>query len=255
VGVWRRIVALIRSRRGATDDGDDPLADFDRAEAQQRHLLQTLREGLVDVATSVQELEHQAERLRASLPILTARAERAAAHGETDLARGALERKQFVVRELTALDGQLAEVKRGERDLLAAHQRLWTRIERVKRQRAVFAARRVAAESQIEVGQALSGVTGELAQLGFAVERAERETRRLQARAQALASLVADESASPEHLSADAFERALHAAETGVGIDEDLARIEEDLLGTEPSAQALVSETGDPTAIGPSAQG
>jgi phage shock protein A len=193
----------------------------------------------------VHELEREAERLRASLPILTGRAERAVANGESDLARAALERKQFVARELTTLDGQLAEVRRGERDLLAALQRLWTQIERVKRQRAVFAARRVAAESQIEVGQALSGVTGELAQLGFAVDRAEREAQRLRARAQALASLVADEMVSPENLSADAFERALHAAEIGVGIDEELAKIEDDLLGTEPSAQALVSETGD----------
>jgi phage shock protein A len=250
VGLWRRVLALIQSKRESADIQGNTAILFDRADHQQRQMLWRLRAGIVDVATAVEELEREATRLRAATGGLDERARRAVVSGRTDLARIALERKRLGLHELATLDEHLATVKQTERELLAAHQQLSLQMEQLRRRRTVWAARRTAAETHIEITRAVTGLTGELRGLGFAIERAEHDAARLQVRAQALASLMGDEMPVIGLSAEDAFERALRAAEDAHSIAEERTTILDELRGHERPTREL--STGEDAARCPS---
>src|SRR5919198_592863 len=106
MGLWSRTLMLFRIRTSAAlDRAEDPREVLDYAYSQQLELLRKVKQGLVDVATSKAQLEHQAEKLRARLPHLEGQARRALAAGREDLARLALERKQTAGGELETLAG------------------------------------------------------------------------------------------------------------------------------------------------------
>src|SRR5437588_30289 len=92
MGVWTRIKLLLNTEvSSALDRAEDPRQVLDYAYNQQQELLITLRRGLVDVATSKQQLEQQATRLQNRIPQLDDQARRAVTAGRDDLARVAIE--------------------------------------------------------------------------------------------------------------------------------------------------------------------
>jgi phage shock protein A len=202
---------------------------LDYAYNQQRELLVKLRRGLLDVATSKQQLEQQAEKLTARVPQLEDQARRALAAGREDLARVALERKRAAESELRGLTGQVTEVAAEEERLTKQERALALRIEEFRTHRDVLAARYNAADAEVKVKEALSGVSGELAELGMAVGRAEEKTERLQARARALDSLV-DIGALPPAGGGDYVEAELLRLTSGAEIDEELAKLRSEVV-------------------------
>ena len=80
------------------------------------------RIGLIDVATSKQQLAEQVKTMRARIPKLDKQARQAVAADREDLARMALNRKQTALAELEGLDMQLAELDQEEAQLAAAEQ-------------------------------------------------------------------------------------------------------------------------------------
>src|SRR5258708_11136844 len=110
MSVWTRIRLLFNTEvSSALDEAEDPRKVLDYAYSQQRELLVTLRRGLVDVATSKQQLEHQARKLETRIPQLDEQAMRAVEAGRDDLARVALERTTLSVRDVYWLAKQHAE--------------------------------------------------------------------------------------------------------------------------------------------------
>src|SRR5437660_1166814 len=102
----------------------------------------------------------------------------------------ALERKHSAAAELEGLGRQLAEVADEESKLTAAERRLAARIEEFRIHREVVAAKFSAAHAHVRISEALTGVSGEMAELGMAVGRAEEKTDRLRARASAIDALI-----------------------------------------------------------------
>jgi phage shock protein A len=212
----------------ALDRAEDPREVLDYAYSQQQQLLVSLRRGLVDVATSRQQLEQQAQRLLDSIPKLDDQARRALGAGREDLARVALERKRTATTEAESLTRQIAEVS-ADKDRLSAQERaLQLRIEQFRTHRDVVSARYSAAEAEVRVKESLAGVSGELAELGMAVGRAEEKADRLQARARAIDSLV-DIGSLPSAAGGDYVENELLRITQGSEIDGELARIKAEL--------------------------
>ena len=228
MGLWSRIQLLLRMKAGAAlDRAEDPREVLDFAYTQQLELLRKVKQGLVDVATSKRQLEQQAEKLRARVPQLEDQARRALGLEREDLARLALERKQTALAELGGLDGQVAEVAAEERKLTLAEQQLSARIEEFRTRREVVSARYTAAEAQVRVGEALTGVSGELAELSMAIGRAEEKTERLQARASAIDALIDSGALALPGLpgGGDAVERELRQLTAAQSVENELAAL------------------------------
>lgn len=228
MSVWTRIRLLFNTQVSGTLDGaEDPRQVLDYAYNQQQELLITLRRGLVDVATSKQQLEQQAKRLEERVPHLDDQARRAVAAGRDDLARVALERKRLAQNEIEGLAKQIGEVEADKQRLAGQERTLQVRIEQFRTHREVVAARYSAAEAEVRLKESLAGVSGELAELGMAVGRAEEKAERLQARAKAIDSLV-DLGSFPPIGGGDYVEAELFRVTVAREIDEELERIKKE---------------------------
>ncbi len=229
MGLWSRLKLLFSTRASsALDRAEDPRQVLDYAYGQQQQLLVKLRQGLVDVATSKSQLEQQAKKLEARIPRLDDQARRAIGAGREDLARAALERKRTALAEMASLTTQIAEVEADKGRLSTQERALQLRVEQFRSHRDIVSARYGAAEAEVRVKEALSGVSGELADLGMAVGRAEEKADRLQARARALDSLM-DIGSLPPLGGGDFIEAELVRISAGSEIDDELARIKSEV--------------------------
>ena len=238
LGIWQRLRLLFAAKTSsALDRAEDPREVLDYAYAQQQQLLLKLKQSLVEVATSKEQLGQQARKLSGRIPQLDGQARRAVAAGRDDLARMALERKHTAIGELDGLKIQLAEVDGEERRLAAQGQQLAARIEQFRTHRDVLSARYTAAAAEVHVKESLAGVSGQLAELGLAVGRAEEKTAQLQARAQAIDSLV-DLALLPGPGGSDVIESELQRLTAGQEVENELAQLKSELPAASlPAAQ------------------
>ncbi len=220
-----RIALIFRAKGSATlDSVEDPIEMMEYGYQQQQALLQKVKLGLVDVATSKQQLERQARELRARAPQMDDQAKRAIAAGREDLARIALERKHTAMNELGDLERQLAEVADEQRKLAGAETQLASRIEAFRTHKNVATARYTAAQAQVRVNEALTGVGGELAELSMALGRAEEKTDRMISRASAIDALIAS-GALETPLGGDRVEVELRKISVAKKVEDELAAL------------------------------
>ncbi len=137
-------------------------------------------------------MEGKTAAVRAKLPQLQERACLSLQAGKEGQARLALQRRQVALVELQTLEGQIQDVEKEEHRMTMVEQRLAAQIEAFYARQELIAARYNAAEAQVRIREAYSGVSQELAELGTALERAEEKSERMQARAAAIDRLVED---------------------------------------------------------------
>ena len=154
-------------------------------------MLQKVKRGLLDVATSRKRLELQGEQLQAKAAKLHEQAKRAMAADREDLAREALTRRAAVEPELEALRGQHAQLLAEETKLTEASKKLSAQVEAFRTRKETIKATYTAAEAQTKIGEALSGISEEMGDIGLAVQRAEDKTLAMQSRAGAIDELLA----------------------------------------------------------------
>ncbi len=237
MSVWRRIRLIFNTEVSSALDGtEDPRQVLDYAYTQQQELLVNLRRGLVDVATAKQQLEQQAQRLEARAPQLDAQARKAVAAGRDDLARIALERRKLAAAELEGLKRQIGEVEAEKQRLASQERTLQVRVEQFKTHREVVSARYSAAEAEVRLKESLAGMSGDLAELGMAVGRAEEKAERLQARARAIDSLV-DLGSFPPVGGGDFVELELQRITIAKEIDDELEQIRSEVAAGKEGGQ------------------
>lgn len=227
MGFWQRLKLFFKVRTSAElDRMEDPREVMEYAVHEQEAFLQTVRRGLVDVATAKQQLAQQVKTANARIPRLEEQARQAVAADREDLARMALNRKQTAIAELEGLELQLTELEDEERKLIAAEQQIADRVASFRIHKEATTARYTAAETQVKIGETLSGVSGELGELSLALGRAEERTRQMIARASALDALMAGGSFEPTLLQGDDMvERELRKITATSAVDQELAML------------------------------
>jgi len=190
--ITRLQTLFVAKTEAVLDATEDPRETLEYAYNRQRDLHQKVKQGLVEVATARRQLEGQATKLRARLPELEGQAKRALAANREDLARVALQRKQTSQAELARLERQLAEATEEERKLTQAEQQFAQRLDAFRTRRETLAARYTSAQAQVNLNEAMSGISGEFAELGLSLGRAEEKIERLQSRAVAIDTLLAE---------------------------------------------------------------
>ena len=226
MGLLSRFRMLFRMKANAAlDRVEQPGQVVDYAFAQQQELLRQVKQGLIEVATAKRRLERQSQKLSGRVPALEDRTRRALEAGREDLARLSVQRKQAVAAELEGLESQIAEVAEEESKLTIAEQKLATRVEEFRTRRDVMSGRYSAAQAQVRAGEAITGVSGELAELTRALGRAEEKTDRLQARAYAIDELIDSGALALPGEDAEVVERELRE----ITVEVELASIKAEL--------------------------
>ena len=240
MSISRRMATVFRAKANtALDRVEDPREMLDYSYEQQLEMLQKVRRGLSDVATSRKRIELQLGQLEQSAGKLQGQAEQALSAGREDLARDALTRRAAVTSQAGDLQNQRASLQAEEERLTVASQRLQAKVEAFRTQKETIKANYTAAEAETGIGEAFSGVSEEMGDIGMSIQRAQDKTEQLQARAGALGELQAsgalDDASQPA--GRDDVQEQLDALTASHDVDDEIARMKAQLPGSgSPSA-------------------
>lgn len=175
----------------ALDKAEDPRETLDYSYQRQLELLQKVRRGVADVATSRKRVELQANGLNSQIDKLNQQAQKALESNREDLAREALTRKSGLQQQLGDLQSQHAQLQEEEEKLGRASQRLQAKVDSFRTRKETIKATYSAAQAQTRINEAFSGIGEEMGDVGMAIQRAEDKTAQMQARAGAIDELIA----------------------------------------------------------------
>ena len=219
MGLLSRAGEIIRAKFSALlNRAENPNETLDYSYEKQLESLQNVKRGVADVVTAKKRLELQTQQLEQNVVKLDTQARQALAAGREDLARAGARAQ---VRDPAAAPGSRrageaapgpAGEARREREAALA------RIEQFRSQKEVIKAQYSAAEAQVRIGEAATGIGREMDNTGLAIQRAKDKTEQMQARASAIDELVSSRRPRGARLEQDAARpraRAARVADAG----------------------------------------
>ena len=191
MGVLSRMSTVVKAKMTRLlDNAENPSETLDYAYEKQREMLRNVKRGVVDMVTTKRRLQLQAQKVQANISTVENQARQALAAGREDLARLALQRKQAAVIELDGLDQQVENLELEQEKLTNAEKRLQTKVEAFRSKKEIIKAQYSAAQAQVRIGSALSGLSEEMGDVQLSVERAEEKTETMRAKAGAIDELA-----------------------------------------------------------------
>jgi phage shock protein A len=240
MGILQRMSMIFRAKADrALDRAEDPRETLDYSYKKQLELLQKVRRGVADVATSRKRIEVQMSQLSGQGAKLQDQAQRALGLGREDLAREALTRRSALETQISDLHVQHANLQGEEEKLTLAAQRLQAKVESFRTRKETIKASYTAAEAQTRIGEAFSGISEEMSDVGMAVQRAEDKTAAMQARAGAI-----DE---PTGTAKDDITAELDRLASTSDVELELARMKQELTAGPAEAPRQIEGQAPPT--------
>jgi len=226
MGLLNRMAAIIAAKMNKLiGAAEDPRETLDYSYEKQLELLQNVKRGVAEVATSKKRLELQKANLIQNSEKLEAQAREAVRANREDLAKLALERKNLLSSQITGLDKEIATLAAEQEKLVEAEKRLSTKIEVFRSKKETIKAQYSAAEAQVKISESVSGISEEMADVGMSIERAENKTQEMKARASALDELLDKGVLVDFSSSGDDIDRELAKISQTGGVESELARI------------------------------
>ncbi|MGI8623275.1 MAG: PspA/IM30 family protein [Solirubrobacteraceae bacterium] len=233
----------------ALDRAEDPRETLDYSYQRQLEMLQKVRRGVADVATSRKRLELQVNQLEQQSGKLEAQGRQALAVGREDLAREALTRRSGLQQQIADLQTQYASLQAQEEKLVLASQRLQAKVDAFRTRKETIKATYTAAEAQTRIGEAFSGISEEMGDVGMAMQRAEDKTQQLQARAGAIDELLASGALDdPTGSSKDDITLELERMSSTSDVEGELARMKGE-LGAGPAPAQIEGGATTPASM------
>ncbi len=255
MSLWKRIMLIFRSKANkALDRAEDPRETLDYSYQRQLDLLQKVRKGVADVATSRKRVELQMKQLEQQATKLTDQAQKALSMGREDLAREALTRKSGLSGQIGDLKVQHDQLLGEEEKLTIGSQRLQAKVEAFRTKKETIKATYTAAEAQTRINEAFSGISEEMSDVGLAIQRAEDKAAQMQARAGAIDELIAsgalDDASSLN--AGDDISRELESMSSQSEVEAELAALKTQAGGGAPASTLPPAEA--PKAIDATAE-
>lgn len=222
----KRLSAIFQAKANkALDRLEDPREMLDLSYEKQVEMLRDVKRGIVEVTAARRRLELQAEELRAKLPQFDAQALQAMKNGREDLARVALERKASTQAQIESFEAQVANLKAEQDQLVQAEQRLQAKVEAFRTRKEVLKAQYTAAKATVRIGEAVTGLSEEMTDVGYAIQRAEDRTAQLKSRGQAIQELLESGVLEDSLGQGSSLDRELEALGRQASVDAELARL------------------------------
>ena len=189
-GLEGRFSTLVKAKVSSVlDRAEDPAETLDYSYEKQLELLQQTKSGILELVTSKKRMQQQEGGLREQIAKLDGQARQALAAGNEDLSRQALTRKQAIQDELGGLDQQIADLEHQQQQLTDSEVKLQAKVEAFRTKKEVIKAQYSAADAQVQISEAASGVGEQMADVGLAMQRAVDKTENMKARADAVGEL------------------------------------------------------------------
>ncbi|MFD0729704.1 PspA/IM30 family protein [Planotetraspora mira] len=253
MSVMKRLSMIFKSKANkALDKMEDPRETLDYSYQRQLELLQKVRRGVADVATSRKRVELQINQLEGQATKLENQGRQALSAGREDLAREALNRRNGVNTQIADLRIQYGNLQGEEEKLTLASQRLQTKVDSFRTKKETIKATYTAAEAQTRINEAFSGISEEMGDVGLAIQRAEDKTAQMQARAGAIDELLASGALEDFTGQRDDIQAELDRMGGGSDVELEIAKMKAE-LGQGPAPKSAI-EAGQPGQAGQPAQ-
>ncbi len=190
-GLLSRLTATIKAKLSKLlDMFEDPRESLDYSYKRQLELQTDVKKGVANVITARKRLELQKSKLEANITKLNEQAREAVAAGRDDLASIALQRKMDMMVQVDSLTAQIQDLQRQEDKLTDTARKLDVKIEQFRTEKETIKAQYSAAEAKVKIQEATTGIGEEMADVGYAVQRARDKTEEMQARSEAIDTMV-----------------------------------------------------------------
>jgi phage shock protein A len=232
MGLMARVSTIFKSKVNTVlDRAEDPRETLEYSYQKQVEQLQNIRRGIAEVVTSKKRLELQVSRLQQSVAQQDANARDAVRANRDDLAQEALTRKQGLEAQVSQLGGQIDDLAREEARLTDLQQKLQAKVESFRTQKEVIKAQYSAAQAQVKIGEAFTGLGEDMADVNMALQRATDKTEGLKARAAAIDSLAENPAFQTDALpsTGDSIRDELNKLQASSGVSDELAKLKAEL--------------------------
>ncbi len=247
MSVMKRLSGIFQAKANKLlDKAEDPRETLDLSYEKQLEMLQKVRRGVADVATSKKRLELQATQLQTSAAKLEDQARQAVTQGREDLATEALTRRANIATQLQSLTTQHEQLEDQQAKLVESSQRLQAKVDSFRTQKETIKATYTAAEAQTKIGEAVSGISEEMGDVGMAMQRAQDKVAQMQARAGAVDELVTSGALEDVTQGSDDIQAELNKGSASSSVEAELARIKGEVgSGATPPAKAIEAQTNE----------
>ena len=222
-----RLQAIFGAKANQTLDRiEDPRAGLDYSLTRLQASLRQISDSLVEVSTARHTLESQRAQAQKTIDQTEEQARQAVRLGREDLATRALERKAAAQERLNGLNNSIALLDAQVESLKTSQANLRQKIELFQAKKEELKALYDSSRAQLQVKEATTGISKDLADAGHAIQRAEARIQAMQARVEAIDNLVAtgvlDDTLAPE---GDDIDRELARMTRSVNIENELKRL------------------------------
>jgi phage shock protein A len=214
---------------------------MDYSYRKQLEQLQNLKRSIADVVTNEKRLEMQQSQLQQQMDKLDGQAMQALQANREDLARMALQRKETLLMQINSFEQQIAQLREQETRLVTMERQISSRVEAFRTQKEMVKAQYGAAQAQVKINEAVTGISQEMSEMNLAMQRAQDKVLSMQARANAMDSLIEQGTLGDQGLlgpgSNDPLERELHQISAQQNVEGQLQAMKQQLqLGGPNSA-------------------
>ena len=243
-GLVARTTTIIKAKFSKLlDRAENPNETLDYSYEEQLRQLQNVKRGIADVATAKKRLELQYTSMQQQVATLDDQARQAVQANREDLAREALTRKAAIQGQLDSIMQQGQDLEAQQAKLVEGEKQLSAKVESFRTQQEVIKAQYNAAEAQVRIGEAATGLSNNMADVGLAVQRAKDKTQQMQARASAVEELTAAGALDDFTSTDDDIGRQLKQIQQGNQVDDELAKMKAELGQGAAPAKELPAES------------
>src|SRR5690349_16168381 len=251
MGIFSRLATLFRIRANAAlDKAEDPGQVMDYSYNEQVKQLQQLRRSIADVVTQEKRLEMQQGELKTKISRLEEGARQALLANNEELARQALQRQQMLVGQINEYERQIAQLRAQEEKLIQMERTVSARVEAFRTQKEMVKAQYNAAQAQVKINEAVTGISQEMSEMNLAMQRAQDKVLTMQARANAMDALIEQGALGEQGLlgagSGDSLERELNKVSSQQNVEAQLEAMKQQLQLGGPDAQQRQLPPGAP---------
>eukprot|EP00245_Coleochaete_scutata_P002777 TRINITY_DN13879_c0_g1_i1.p1 TRINITY_DN13879_c0_g1~~TRINITY_DN13879_c0_g1_i1.p1 ORF type:complete len:391 (-),score=86.87 TRINITY_DN13879_c0_g1_i1:21-1193(-) len=225
MNLFDRLFRVVRAAMGSVVSGlEDPEKILDQAVEEMGNDLSKLRMTTAQVVASRRILENKYNAAVAASSEWYRRAKRALELGDESLAKEALKRRKTFEESATKLKAQLDQQQEVSDRILSSSRMLESKISEAREKKNLLKARAQSAKTSKWVGEMVSSIDTSSALAAY--ERMEEKVLALEAEADAV-----------NQISTDSLETKFAALEGGASVDDDLAELRREVLGSRMTIQ------------------
>jgi phage shock protein A len=251
MGFFSRLATFFRIRANAAlDKAEDPGQVMDYSYSKQLEQLQNLRRSIADVVTNEKRLEMLEAQIQQQASKIDQQAVQALQANREDLARMALQKKETLLTQIDGYKQQIDQLRAQEAKLVDMERAVSARVEAFRTQKEMVKAQYGAAQAQVKINESVTGISQEMNEMSAAMQRAQDKVLSMQARANAMESLIEQGTLEEPGLlgpgSGDSLDRELRQIASQQNVEDQLAAMKRQMqLGGPNPSQRQIEGPGE----------